>query len=184
MDRQDGTDALRQFTWERQPEAERVVMELASEFLERSDESKRLSERMRAETGTRFVDWVDYFRLPATNETRARLERAGFVRSSRPGAPDCFVQPHGVFPAIVLSGEPKLVVGIKVDSVSDFMAVWQVTFEHAIEGDPYSPVRRACAFFDMDAELWVIERHGYRGYVSTTWDAGRTVLAIKHLEAF
>ena len=67
MDRQANggaaTAALTQYTWERQPEAERLVRELTEEFLRKCPEAARLAERMKDETGTRFGDWVDYIEV-------------------------------------------------------------------------------------------------------------------------
>ena len=39
-----------------------------------------------------------------------------------------------------------------------------------------------CAFVSDDAELWVIERHGYRGYEIESFDAKKAIAAMRHLE--
>src|SRR3954471_14016820 len=100
MDRQQdgGTAALTQYTWERQPEAERLVRELTEEFLRKCPETARLAERMKAETGTRFGDWIDSIHLRETAEWRERLLRAGYsdAGDSR------FVHRGGMFPPVHL----------------------------------------------------------------------------------
>src|SRR5689334_6452077 len=120
MDRHDATDALKQFTWERQPEAERLVRELVGQFVAKCPAANALAQRMRSETGTRFVDWVDYLALPASNDLRQRLERSGFQKTSIGVTSDVFVQQQGVFPRVVLKSGGTFDVAIKVDSVADF----------------------------------------------------------------
>src|SRR6266704_2955767 len=100
MDRQDGTEALTQFIWERQPEAERLVRELVEEFLRRCPEAARLAERMKAETGTRFVDWVDSIEVSAKRDIESTILKAGFMERpdyAREGEM-CWSHPRGVFP--------------------------------------------------------------------------------------
>src|SRR2546421_690804 len=69
-----------------------------------------------------------------------------------------------------------------------------------IEGEPLAPMRRARAFAGADApatvpptsalgsqcssELWVIERHGYRGWTIPKPDPDRALLGFRHAEAF
>src|SRR5689334_13065054 len=109
MDRKDATEALTQFTWERQPEAERLVRDLVAKFLEKCPEAATLADRMRVETGTRFVDWVDSITLRWNGQqSRDQLETAGYTCMSQEeadpgGATAVFAHGGGVFPRIVLS---------------------------------------------------------------------------------
>jgi hypothetical protein len=167
MDRNNGTEALTQFTWHRQPEAERLVRELVEEFLRTSPEAKTLAERMKAETGTRFVDWVDYIELPDRPEHRFRVVAAGYVEKSewaREGT-SCWIQPSGVFPLLVLSRRDvpaDMEIGIKVDSVIDFAIANGLDFFPY--DNPLNYLRQSDVAVRDQAIFQVVERHGYRGF--------------------
>lgn len=177
------------FQWSPQPQARALLEDLLAGFLDRVPGAATLAQRMRTETGTRFVDWVDYIQVRRSAEVRARLRAAGFVRTPVPGAPDCFVHPGGIFPRIVLGAAAARQVGIKVDSVIDFLSAWHVADDPTaaggdIEGGPLAPMRRARAFRGDDDELWVIERHGYRGFAPAEPAPTRALMTLRHLEAF
>ncbi len=175
---------LTQFNWRPQPEAARVVGELLEGFLARCPGAAELCKRMKHDTGTRFRDWVDFIQSPRTPELRARLTEVGFTRRAVPGAPDCFIHEGAIFPAIVLDSAPVTRVGIKVDSVVDFLSAWHITDEHQIDGEPLAAMRRAPAFRTVGAELWVIERHGYRGFAEPRLDPDIPLAILRHGEAF
>src|SRR5256885_8628141 len=69
--------AENQFNWPLCYEAENFLLERISAFLEQNSFARILSERMRDETGTMFIDWVDHLVLPASDE--ATLGEAGFT---------------------------------------------------------------------------------------------------------
>src|SRR5947207_14708339 len=97
------TQPLDQFTWQPQPRAQHLVHDLLSQFLSRSPQTVRLAERMRDETGTRLVDWIDHFAVPGSKELQQQLKTAGFEPTSLPGAQQAFSQPQGIFPVIILT---------------------------------------------------------------------------------
>jgi len=136
---------------------------------------------MRDQTGTRFKDWMDFIEVPNTATMKRELIEAGFTNHPYPGAPSCFVHEGAMFPAVLLGGEFR--IGIKVDSVADYLAVWQLS-EAEVVGEPLSQFRMARAFIGSDADLWVVERHGCRGFDEATFNPLRAVLSIRHLEAF
>lgn len=178
---------LRQFNWQPQPAGQAVINDLLADFLGRCAGAAELARRMKHDTGTRFRDWVDTIQAPRSAELRSRLIDAGFERKPVPGAPDCFVHEGAMFPTIVLDSDSTTRVFVKVDSVVDFLAAWHITDEHPIEGEPLAQMRRAMAFEGApgdDAELWVIERHGYRGFAVPRLDDDTAVLILRHHEAF
>src|SRR3954470_5994375 len=89
------TQPLDQFSWQPQPRAQHLVHDLLSQFLSRSPQTARLGERMREETGTRLVDWIDHFAFPDSNDLQRQLKTAGFEPASFPGAQQAFIQPQG-----------------------------------------------------------------------------------------
>ena len=177
---------IKHYHWEPQPRAAALISDLLKDFLQRCPGAAELSRRMKHDTGTRFLDWIDHIQAPRTPELRTRLLDVGFTRKPMPGAPDCFVHEGAIFPAIVLDSAPITRFAIKVESVVDFLAAWHITDEQPVEGEPMAAMRRACAFRSPsgDAELWVIERHGYRGFSVPKPDLDHAMLALRHLEAF
>ena len=176
--------STKQYHWEPQPRAAALINELLISFLAKCPGAADLSKKMKHDTGTRFLDWVDHIQAPRTAELRAKLLEVGFQRKPLPGAPDSFVHEGAIFPTVVLDSDQVTRVAIKVESVVDFLAVWHITDEHPVEGEPMAAMRRACAFEGDDAELWVIERHGYRGFAIPKPDLDHALLALRHLESF
>ncbi len=184
--------ALKKFHWDPQPAAQAVVNAVLAEFMTRCPEAANLSERMLHETGTRFLDWVDYIALPRSPEFVAKLEQTGFTKHPVPGAPDAWQHDGAMFPRFVLDDDKTLRVGIKVESVADFVCAMHIHAlpdgKHDIKGEPLAQLRLVRAFHhgrgDKAAELWGVERHGYRGFEVPKPDAARTALAMKHAEHF
>jgi hypothetical protein len=180
MDRKDGTEALTQFTWERQPEAERLVRGLVEDFLQRCPKARELADRMRVETGTRFIDWIDHISMRQSEELARRLRTAGYVD---PGDGK-YVQPLGMFPPIITQPTSTFQLAIKVESVADFAAIH--TIENDIEGEPLSATRwlPISSNPSTDTLLWVIERHGHPGISRPSFDATKAIARLHHLEEF
>src|SRR2546423_8626939 len=107
---------LQQFHWTPQPQAEQLVVDLLQDFLERNAWPNRLAQRMRAETGTRFLDWIDHLSCPASDNLVRRLDSTGFSPSPAPGAPRRYVQTGGIFPAVLLTDDKITQAAIKVES--------------------------------------------------------------------
>jgi hypothetical protein len=178
--------AITKFDWKPQPAAQKLVNDLAAELLSRCPAAAELAKKMKTVTGTRFVDWIDSIHAPASAHLRARLAEVGYQQRPQPGASGSFVNDCGMFPQIVLGDSPDgevLKIAIKVEFVADFLAVWQLGGT-TVEGEPLSPYRRALAFSGDNAELWIAERHGYRGYEISASDPARGTLMLHHLEAF
>src|SRR5688500_17364315 len=97
------SDALTEFAWERQPEAAGLVGELVNDFLNEVPSARKLAVRMRDETGTRFHDWIAHIHTGRTVDMEQRLLAAGYVVDGPASGVTCYRQPHGVFPAILLS---------------------------------------------------------------------------------
>src|ERR1043165_8195561 len=176
--------------WQPQPAAQALIREGVGVFLANCPGAATLSRRMEHDTATRFIDWIDSIQLPRDADLRARLLDVGFDRRATPGAQDCFIHSGGMFPAVILDPGPATRVFIKVESVIDFLSAWNIADDPRPQaddrgGEPLSPMRRARAFCGGEAsELWVIERHGYRGFTIPKADADRSLLVMRHSEAF
>ena len=77
---------------------------------------------MLRETGTRFVDWVDFIAPPRQAVDRGALLEAGFTFSDADGTPVA-EHPGGMFPTIRLDGGRSWSLGLKVESVADFLKI-------------------------------------------------------------
>src|SRR5260221_8592833 len=119
MDRQTGTQGIMEFAWQRQPEAETLVKEWVTDFLEKCPDVKRLADRMRKETGTRFVDWIDHIGRQNTDGWADRLLHAGYIEDNTTSGLRRFIQPHGMFPTIVLWNHASFEIALKAESVVD-----------------------------------------------------------------
>ncbi len=179
---------VKQFDWQTQPRAAALVREVVEDFLNRCPQAADLARRMKSDAGTRFIDWIDFIQIPRSGDLRQKLMDVGFTRKPVPGEPDCFIHEGAIFPTFVLDPSPDPCVGIKVDSVVDFLSAWHITDEHVIDGDPLAAMRKA-RVWEGDgsrggAELWVIERHGYRGFAVPRIDPDFAVQVLRHQEAF
>src|SRR5688572_25162813 len=106
---------LEDFSWQPQPRAQQLVHDLLAQFLSRSPQTARLGERMRHETGTRLIDWIDHLAFPRTSDLEHQLRQAGFIETSLPGADHANIQEHGIFPSIILCKSGPLRAAIKVE---------------------------------------------------------------------
>ncbi|MDQ3438979.1 MAG: hypothetical protein M3478_01360 [Planctomycetota bacterium] len=170
---------LEAFQWKTQPQAYAFIRSSADAFLSSCPPAADLAERMQRETGTRFDDWIDTIILPTSDSTRLAIESIGYEAE----ADQVYVHLGGVFPRIGLHGEPFTIIMLKVEYVADFAAVWGISSD-AIDGEPMSVLRQAKVASTHDAELWVVERHGERGYVVPTGDPKLAMKIEKARELF
>ena len=174
---------LEAFQWQRQPRAEQFVLAKVHEFLNRLPAARILSDRMERETGTRFFDWVDHLRLMDTTDHRRQLDDAGYteVRLDLARSADTFIQSRGLFPPIVLDRQGRQCLAIKVESIADFAAVHQLQLT---EGEALTPYREQVIEIDRDLCFLAVERHGDRGFQTTTHPPRRRLAMLRHLEQF
>jgi hypothetical protein len=160
-------DSLTAFSWSPQPKAEALVHQLVNDFLASCELASTLRDRMYREASVRFVDMVDHICVPANREIEKDLIAAGYERHSATASnDDVYVQDKGIFPRIRLRPSTKKQLTLKVDSVADFESVWQTG--STIVGSPLSAIRWANVWGGNDAELWIVERHGYSGFEHQT----------------
>ena len=78
--------ALTAHAWSPQPEPAQFVQSLLDDCWRGCPVVASLSQRMLDETGTRLLDWIDHFALPADDAAVAKLSHVGYVRAFRPTA--------------------------------------------------------------------------------------------------
>jgi hypothetical protein len=73
--------SLESFRWIPQPVAFSFIRAPAGDLLAACPDAAAFADRMRNETGTRFIDWIDHIRLNRVDSKTARLDQAGQSRS-------------------------------------------------------------------------------------------------------
>src|SRR4051794_10868505 len=93
------------FDWKRWPEAEALVNGRVEAALEGNMFAAELARRMRAETSTRFHDWIDHLALSERPGLRKQLAALGFAVESANIAVGATVFGHegGMFPRLLLA---------------------------------------------------------------------------------
>src|SRR5436190_15354212 len=94
----------KRFDWPLCYDAENIVLEQIERFLARNNFAAELSQRMRRETGTLFIDWVDY--LVLSDAAEPVLRKAGFVEDPLGEVPvsrqRTFWHPEAMLPRVIL----------------------------------------------------------------------------------
>lgn len=170
-----------EFQWECQPAAAALVSDLVDSFCDRSPTALRLKEKLLRETGTRLVDWVDHIAPGGELLDRSTLSEAGFTFADVEGIT---VAEHvgGMFPLLRLDTD-VFGLGIKVESVSDYLNVNGLK-DTPVHGDAWSRFRSARIAAENGAELWIVERHGYRGFTPEQLSPQQVATVLRHYEAF
>src|SRR5437588_397122 len=136
----------KRFDWPLCYEAEDLVLGQLEAFLVRNAFAHHLSERMRLETGTLLLDWVDHVVVGPQNEPQWR--EVGYTEDSgaeTPAGVKALWHPEAMLPRVLLdpsvaSLEFPGALALRVESISDFMAAHGVSGEP--EGEPLSRWRR------------------------------------------
>jgi hypothetical protein len=177
------TAATVPFSWSPQPEAARLVNELAASVEADLPAAQRLRERMLQETGTRLQDWIDHFVLPHDEILGDRLHDAGF-RGDESAGDQVWRHHRGLFPAVRLYSREARRIVLKVESIIQFFAAHELSDRDAIDGPPLAPVRRARVASSGLAELWVVERHGTQALTPLPLDSAVQPKLLEWAESF
>ncbi|MDQ2867115.1 MAG: hypothetical protein M3R59_01685 [Verrucomicrobiota bacterium] len=160
-------EAEGKFDWPLCYEAENFIIERIDAFTEQNSFARELSRRMRKETGTLLLDWVDHIVLPTSDEKI--LRDAGFTEDplgENRGQLKALWHPEAMLPRVLLAATnvkfpPAL--AIRPEFVAEFASVHNVA--HEIEGGLLSRFRKLLVSDESGAQLYAIERRGYRGYI-------------------
>jgi hypothetical protein len=169
------------YVWEPQPEPTQFLQKFLASFLASCPAAVSLASRLREETGTRLWDLIDHVALPGNTVNDEQLGQLGFVRS--PTGDHAWVHPQGMFPTIIADGRSRAKVALAVESVADFLAAHGME-DVAIAGEPFASLRKAKVDGSPVAELWVVERHGWRGFDSRSLSTHELHALAHHAEAF
>lgn len=184
------TAALTEFSWLQHPEAAGLVNELLATLRE-FEPISQFANKLRQQTGTRLLDWVDHIALPATDELIARVQSSGFKAETDDiattyGIPGTtFRHPGAILPPLRLntSGNQQR-LAIRADSVIDFLAANGATHTESLHGLPFSIMRRATIASDATRAFVVVERHGDRRDRDESASPEHILNWLAHLERF
>ena len=186
MNTQTQTQEIGAFDWPLAYEAETLLRQFIFSFLKRNQFARQLAERMQAQTGTDFYEWVDHFTLAP--EHAEALAAAGLIRESveAPTNSEIYYHPRAMMPRVrvqtggSLQGAP-LTLAIRAESLVDFVARHDLQVE--ICGPFGSGLRLALVSEEADHKLLALERLGYRGFLinQTTQRSGEAVIKVREL---
>jgi hypothetical protein len=175
----DVTEKEKQFNWPLCYDAEQLVLDRIKAFLSRNTFAAMLADRMRNETGTLMIDWIDCLVLSGQDEPA--LRKAGFVDDLLSGpsikGQKYFWHPEAMLPRVIIdqnvnSNEFPATLAIHVDSISDFIAAHWIIAKP--EGEPLTRFRSVTASAEKGTSFEVVERRGYRGYEPEKPNSGTT----------
>ncbi|RXK55211.1 hypothetical protein ESB00_04760 [Oleiharenicola lentus] len=163
------------FNWPLAYEAEALLSRHINAFLEKNSFAAALAQRMHAETGTEFFEWVDHFVVSPEHEKEFRA--AGFVPETTevPAGQMALAHPHAMLPRVLVaagaapSAFPRI-LAIRPEFLADFMGRHGLTGE--ICGAPGARLRQVRVGEENGATLLAVERLGYRGFVVQEPPAG------------
>jgi hypothetical protein len=179
------------FDWQPQPAAAGLVGSLLARCIQSNPHIGKLGERMRDETGTRLVDWIDSITLPHQISTHERLAQAGYESDLLNR--DVWRHLDGLFPPIRFldsasadpdQGSAPLSLAIKVSCVDDFAAALGDAAAAEIHGVPGSQFRTCALPYEQGTQLVAIERHGWPGFKAPDDDPHKIAAAAQHRRAF
>jgi hypothetical protein len=165
----------KRFDWPLCHDAENCVLDQIRAFVARNPFASQLAERMREDTGTLLMDWVDYLVLSANAEPA--LREGGFTDDPLGETPvnsrKTLWHPEAMLPRLIVDRalpplEAPRTLALRVDQISDFMKAHRITGEP--EGRPWSRFRRLEVSIENGTCLEVVERRGYRGSIPEETD--------------
>lgn len=144
------------FLWETQAATSAWLNEQISEFRNQAVFLQVVERQLNEKTGTRLTDWLDFVRVCDT--PAEQLRELGFEEDTL--SANTWRHPGGIFPAVSIGDSQA--IGIKVESVDDFVSANQGQHEFQILGDARSQFRLATLTLGR-REFFAVERHGFRG---------------------
>jgi hypothetical protein len=180
--------SVNEFTWEVQPAAALWLSQTIAALAARNAAILRLQEVLRNFTGTRLVDWIDHVALDGNLLSGTReLTEVGYVAD--PNDRSVWRHPRGMFPPAV-TNVGRVGLALRCESIESCLVPLPAALGlHAVDveqviGRRGSPHRFVSIDSHPETELWLVERHGYAGFIARDADAERVTAAARHGEAF
>lgn len=159
-----------EYNWPLCYEAEYFISHQLEKYLARNTFASTLAKRMLNETGSEFIDWVDYCIL--SNTAESNLREVGYIDDpivhNQTIEQKYLWHPLAKVPRVILdrditSTDYPGTVAIRVDDITEFILRHNITAE--MKGEEFSRLRSVTASYENNTQFEVVQRCGYRGYV-------------------
>lgn len=177
-------DKATTFIWEPLKPVERFCLDAIDGFKEQNGTIARFEKELADQTSTRLLDWIDHLTLSDVSRLRRTIEDLGFRRDNDSSC-ESYHHPGTRVPRLVIAGTgcaESPGIALKVENIADFLQANQVAV--AIEGEPWSPYRRASITTERGITFSAVERRGSRGYEPGTLSEGAGQRYVECLEAW
>ncbi len=163
-------DQQDEFVWKTQPAAARWVSRTIDSLVARNPVIEKLVHQLRDFTGTRLVDWIDHFALSDSDSLGiiGELPDVGYTQQGPLDEP-VWRHPLGMFPPVIVNGG-RTGLALRCDCVDaarlalpPMLGLHPADAEQVI-GPRGGMYRHVVIDEHVDAELWLVERHGYAGF--------------------
>lgn len=179
-----------QFTWKTQPLAARWVTRAIDTLAARNPVIQKLAYQLREFTGTRLVDWVDHLAL-TDNDSLSLIGELADVGYHADGQAEQTDWRHslGMFPPVIAGGG-RTGLALRCECVDaallalpPMLGLHPADAEQVI-GQRGGMYRHVVIDERVDAELWLIERHGYDKFGHIANSPQQVAAAVRHRDAF
>jgi hypothetical protein len=179
-----------QFVWQTQPLAARWVTRTIEALAARNPVIQKVAYELREFTGTRLVDWIDHFARSDDNALGliGELPDVGYHATSE-SEQTVWRQSLGLFPPVIVNGG-RTGLALRCDSVEACrIALPAALGLHATDAEqiigPRGGIYRHVVLDErVDAELWLVERHGYHQFGCVANSSQQISAAAGHLNTF
>jgi hypothetical protein len=178
------------FVWQTQPLAARWVTRTLEALTTRNRVIGKLAYQLREFTGTRLVDWIDHLSLSDDNSLGliGELPDIGY-QATREADQNVWRHSFGIFPPVIVNSG-RTALALRCDSVeAGLIALPAALGLHAADADqiigPRGGMYRHVVLDERaDAELWLVERHGYNQFGCVANSPQQVSAAAGHLDKF
>ena len=178
------------FVWKTQPAAARWATRTIDSLTARNPILEKLAYELREFTGTRLVDWIDHIALSDEDSLGiiGELADVGYVHQDSQDD-SIWRHPLGMFPPVIVNcGRTGL--ALRCDSIDSAVLALPPTLglpridAEQVIGPRGGMYRHVVIDEHVDAELWLVERHGYAGFGNPVSSRDQIAAAARHHEIF
>ena len=156
-------DISKAFAWKPSKPVEQFCLDTIDGFKEQNGAIARFEKQLLDQTSTRLLDWIDHLALPDDSSWRRTIEKLGF-HQDKDARCQSYHHPDTRVPRLVIAGTGCSELpgaALKVESIAHFLQANRVS--SVIEGDPWSPYRRATITSERGIAFSAVERRGSLG---------------------
>jgi hypothetical protein len=184
------SDQHDEFDWKIQPAAARWVTRAIDALAARNPVVQKLAYELREFTGTRLVDWVDHLALSDADSLAliGELADVGYHPSNN-AEQTVWRHSLGMFPPVIVNGG-RTGLALRCESIDACLMALppalglQRPDAEQVIGPRGSMYRHVVLDDRVDAELWLVERHGYDQFSHINNTPQQIAASARHLEIF